>query len=300
MTKEEVLNYVMTTPNNSNPNVLMPMLGSLVDSNGVPPEVTNAVETHGMGYTTEEPVPAINITWDGDTEGREAVFDDQYYKVSDEPISKENIVGATVSFVEESDTESIIITEDNIKTYGSYPLYFIQLENDAVLIYVISENLEISDEELHKGVYFFGVKEYDNYVSSLTKEASTQETVHQIDSKYIPSSGGVVDTIKLTASYDEEEDAMIVTLVTPESDVIANINNIKFAEIDGILYGFVMNQQMVVAQEGVYQLRFSGVRVSSQPDSVDAYHLVVVIMDGEDTMCELNSITVYSEPEETD
>ncbi|MBQ0141296.1 MAG: hypothetical protein KBT06_00600 [Prevotellaceae bacterium] len=268
-----------------------------VDSKHV--ELDNAIETHGMGWTSEEEVPAFNIEWDGNTEGREeVVWDHHMYKVSDELISKENIVGATVSFVDESGTESIIITEDNITIYD-YPMYGINF-GDTVLIFVCSENFVISDEELHKGVYFF--ESEGNYISSITKPASTVETVHQIDEKYIPSGGGALDTIKLTVSEEDyDDDVVIPTLVTPKSDVIANINNIKFAEIDGILYGFVMNRQMGVAQEGTYQLIFSGVRVSLQPDSVDAYHLILVIMDGEDDiMCYLSSITLYSEPEETD
>lgn len=151
----------------------------------LPEELSNAIETHGMGWTSrEEPVPAINITWDGDTEGREAILYDQYYKVSDEAISKEDIVGATVSLVvEQSDTESIIITEDNIAPYDNYPMYGIQF-GDYVSIYVVSENFVMSDEELHKGVYFFESNDY--YVSSLTKEGSTGEVVHQIDKKYLP------------------------------------------------------------------------------------------------------------------
>lgn len=146
-----------------------------VDSKHV--ELDNAIETHGLGYTTEEEVPAINITWDGNTEGREA-YDLGVViacKIQGEPLNKNQLIGATISFVTAAETTSIELS-DNDLIYSS---------EDVLAISSFAMSILNDTETLPKGLYFYSAG--GDYVSALTKEASTVETVYKIDEKYIPS-----------------------------------------------------------------------------------------------------------------
>lgn len=195
----------------------------------VPEEVSNAVETHGMGYTTEEEIPGFNITWDGNTEGRETYEVDGIIvcKIQDEPISKNRIIGAMMSFSEDG---SIELSDDHIE----------YLSEDAFTISTISlsvfNDTEIADGVVvPKGLYFF--KAGGVYVTSITKEASTQEVVHQIDEKYIPSEFMVV---KLTEDRDGNltADKTFQEIYSACPNVVVELNASESITYSPSLYGF--------------------------------------------------------------
>lgn len=155
----------------------------------VPEELSNAIETHGMGYTNEEEVPAINIAWDGNIEDREHFIggDVTYVKVADAIFNDiSELYGAKIVRGSEE-----VILDDNNCPYdeGCYIL-------SSFGVYV-----PIDDGDISEGLYF--IKGTNNYTSSLTKEASTQEVVHQIDQKYIPSSGGG-GSMMVNASFTDD------------------------------------------------------------------------------------------------
>lgn len=146
-----------------------------------------------MGWTDEEPVPAINITWDGDTEGRESVFENKFFKILDNDIPDSVIEGGNVELIYGENVLSgdAFIDSSPFPTITSFGFHNESAAGGAFnnQIIVIHENTIIEEMELSKGVYFN--KETSGvYISRLHKEASTVETVHQIDEKYIPSSGG--------------------------------------------------------------------------------------------------------------
>lgn len=124
----------------------------------------------GYGYT--EQGEQTVITWDGDTEGK-VVYDDTFFKVSDLTPSKDSMSDAKIVFNGvEYDFNAVDIRGVN----GYYDT------NGLVSVF-------LDDSETPKGIYFAGGDE-DEYVSSLTY--GTPETVHKIDEKYLPQSGGAM------------------------------------------------------------------------------------------------------------
>lgn len=217
----------------------------------VPEEVSNAVETHGLGYTTEEPVPAINITWDGDTEGREVYELGGYFacKIQDEPLNKNQLIGATISSLGATEVPSVEISDNNI----------IYLSEDALSISgVISifNDTEIDTVTLPKGLYFCSAGGV--YVSALTKEASTKETVHQIDEKYIPSSGGG-GAMMVNASFSD--DGVVLDKTYEEiSSALPNVNVVVSIEGSGdvsTLSQYILPHTFTLAVGDVTTLYFS-------------------------------------------
>lgn len=168
---------------------------SEVESSGgdIPPEVSNAVETHGIGWTDEEEMSGFDIQWDGNTEGLENIFT-LFYKISDDVSeigASDNIIGATAIINVGGTESSYTINATELETRDG-KVFAVVMESGAC-IFVAFENgvFEFAEEETSftKGIWFLNVPS-PAYVSRLYKEASTQEVVHQIDQKYIPQSSG--------------------------------------------------------------------------------------------------------------
>lgn len=152
------------------------------------PEVENAIETHGLGWTSEEEIPAIDITWDGNTEDREHFpsADVTYVKVADAIFNDiSELYGAKIVCASEE-----VILDDNNCLYdeGYYILNYFGIY------------LPIDGEDISAGLYFLKARNY--YTSSLTKEATTEEVVHQIDQKYIPGGSGGAGTVFVNLYMD--------------------------------------------------------------------------------------------------
>lgn len=125
----------------------------------------------GYGYTGE---PAFEpITWDGDTEGRTSVLDD-FYKVSDNPISKTDIVGCTY---EDSEGLTRQINQESIQDLGT-----VYVVGESILIAL--EDSIVEETSIEQGVYFyyFSDESFTEYIASLTAPS----TVHQFDPALIP------------------------------------------------------------------------------------------------------------------
>lgn len=139
----------------------------------IPPEVISAIETHGFGWTQSN---GFDIQWDGNTEGRTTF--DICYKVSNEFIPIEWIVGATLTAVEGAESAEYTLEEDYVQqlTEG---LWFVGAE----IAIAISEGVTYEDEFIPRGIYF---SNFDGlYVSRLYKEA-TADVIYKIDEKYLP------------------------------------------------------------------------------------------------------------------
>ena len=153
----------------------------------------------------------FEITWDGDTTGRvSATAEDMpfaWYKVSDEILALDQIVGSKFTSVAKGGSQSIIIDSSQI---------FYEDEN----IIILSESLLIaakaSGTYLINGINLFipeaGV--YFAYINSASYvSALSNLVVHPFDDKYIP------DTIARKAELDSRitEKEVILTSSTTDS-----------------------------------------------------------------------------------
>lgn len=174
----------------------------VMKAKGTSPEVTNAIETHGMGWTSEEEVPAINITWDGNTEGLERSTSGNYVKISDLDIPNDQLIGLKYdgAYLDTHEVaQTYEVTQELLDMFIEYGYvnddyaivnYFFIVRKDGLIVY---------DEGFaHKGIYVPDSEEVETYISRIYKEASAEEVVHQIDEKYIPSSGGGGIVVKVT------------------------------------------------------------------------------------------------------
>lgn len=167
----------------------------VMKAKGASKEVTNAIETGGLGWTESEPKEGFDITWDGNTEGLDIV-EEQYFKVANNisgVASGADLLGATMIVSPHEGnleiTEDIIetITEDKLITTDN-KVYGLMSSLGSSVVFIALEDGTFEGMNFTKGVWFIGVEE-TLYVSRLYKEASTEEVVHKIDQKYIPSGG---------------------------------------------------------------------------------------------------------------
>lgn len=146
---------------------------------GADPIVENAKQTGGFGYT--EQGEQTVITWDGDTDGRESVAG-MYYLVSENPPSQDAVVdGARITF---NNGDVLEVTADFI-----YPISdtMYNIDNGTYTVCMVAtEDGDIEGVVVNKGTYFF--KAGTDYITSLTY--GTPDTIHKIDEKYLPASGG--------------------------------------------------------------------------------------------------------------
>lgn len=151
----------------------------------VPEEVAYAIENDGIGYMYEGEIPAINITWDGDTEDRDSI-DDTFYKVSNNILTTKELIGSMLSY-NNSEYSSFEITAETIEgSDGECFIIICDPNSGDEVVYEVLGDIEYSDVTIHKGIYFLA--EDGLFVSSITKEASIEEMPHKIDKIYMPDS----------------------------------------------------------------------------------------------------------------
>lgn len=81
------------------------------------PEVENAIETHGLGWTGTEEKAGFDIQWDGDTEGLEKQY--SMYRVTNDVCgitSSNDLIGVHVTTIENGEESTFVLTEDDIET----------------------------------------------------------------------------------------------------------------------------------------------------------------------------------------
>lgn len=132
-------------------------------------------------------VNSVLYEWDGNTEGLEyldmgmivdGVSGNILYKVSDTPISYENLIGG-VAYLNNLDHTSFgtgIITEDLATVEGN--LIFV---NNGIIIIALEDTEDASGAVLTKGIWHLNPNDAGIYVAK-----AVQTTVTQLDSKYLP------------------------------------------------------------------------------------------------------------------
>lgn len=134
----------------------------------VPSEVKSAIEDGGIGHNVKV---FETITWDGDIEGRASVSG-YFFKVSDIVPSKEDLLGATVTFNDES---TAILSEEMFQNLGDVLVvtgaFIIGHEGDSLQGWTFSES----------GIYFCYDSE-DPYIIKL----ESRRTTCQIDPQFVP------------------------------------------------------------------------------------------------------------------
>lgn len=188
---EALKNYIHTRGGTSNAyNIAEAVndLNSIPQGSGgdIPPEVSNAVETHGMGWTESEPKEGFDIQWDGNTEGLD-VAGQILFKIADTISISEaaELVGANLNMIDNGTEFNFVIEESDISEQGSNISISLEVLEGIPSILIVFEEFEITGATVSKGVYFVNVDGF--YTSRLYKEASTKEVVHKIDSKYLSS-----------------------------------------------------------------------------------------------------------------
>ena len=124
-------------------------------------------------------LPGVGITWDGVIGDRpKAQTDEGVYlvKVSDEVLTTEQLIGATVTMVDGSENTSMVLLEDNVMSGDG-----VVMETEGAIISCSKTTFEIDGWPLtlpETGTYFVYREQGGNkmYVSSLTKP-ETQELV---------------------------------------------------------------------------------------------------------------------------
>ena len=117
-------------------------------------------------------VPGVDITWDGVIGDRpKAQMEEGVYmvKVGDEVLAAEQLVGATVTMVKDSDNTSRVLLEDNVMSGDGFVM-----NTRREIISCSKTTFEIDGWPFtfpETGTYFISVEEngYKMYVSSLTK-----------------------------------------------------------------------------------------------------------------------------------
>lgn len=184
-------------------------------SGGSDPVLDNAKSTGGIGWT--ESGEQTVITWDGDTEGRDVltIIDSEHpdvvvrmYKVAE--YSSKQFTENCELVAAGSQFPVSLYTYDHAEVYAADSAFAIRTDGtDFDIQYVGTVHAESS------GVYFLEMG--GAYVESLTY--GTPDTIHKIDEKYLPASGGamvVAFELNLSAgsvtadkTVDEVKEAML-------------------------------------------------------------------------------------------
>lgn len=192
----------------------------------MPEKVSNAIETGGIGWTESEPKEGFDITWDGDTEGLDDVTE-SWYKIDSDLhgiTSGEDLMGAVVTSSRgETFTIEEFFTDDN-KVYVA----------DVVIVAI--EDGVWDGGNFAKGIWFVSVEGL--YISRLYKEASTEEVVHQIDQKYIPSGGSGCGAMIVTFTDNLDDELHPIANKTPQEVMAALMSMpvLGVMDIDGDLW----------------------------------------------------------------
>lgn len=176
----------------------------------------NQNDTTAKDYIKNRPggyEEGFEITWDGDTTGRVkatteggAGMPGTWYKVSDKILTADQIIGGTITLVQNGATEQLDVLGENIseKEFGYAMMDY------TVLIAMKQGTFNMNRATIsipETGIYFISAGS-TTYISSLSNI-----TVHPFDDKYIP------DTIARKAELDSRitEKEVILTSSTTDS-----------------------------------------------------------------------------------
>ena len=155
----------------------------------------------------------FEITWDGDTTGRVSATAEgmplAWYKVSDKILTADQIIGATVTAVQNGVSRSFVVTSD-IVFRGDYGVII----SEAVIIIATKQgtfNMKGINVSIPEPGIYFANGSLGAY-SSLTTSLSNIIT-HPFDDKYIPDS--IVRKAELDSRITEKE--VILTSSTTDS-----------------------------------------------------------------------------------
>lgn len=156
----------------------------------MPEKVSNAVETHGMGWTSEEVVEGFDIQWDGNTEGLESLLDGAIFKVDSNLhgiTSAEDLIGSTIFDITDGQETRFDITEEDVQVVVDGLLSMF----GSMVVVALSDVTASVGEDIRfsKGIWFAGGDE-ENHTSRFYKETSVKEVPHPINIKYIPEESG--------------------------------------------------------------------------------------------------------------
>ena len=134
MSKQDIADYVFKTPHNTNPAILNQKLDELVEESGgsVQPDwnqndetAADYVKNRPGGYDTV--IPAKEITWDGNPEGRETISigNDAMVCVSSDVLSAEQFEGAELTISENGYERTEELHADSVTqiTPGIYAIW---------------------------------------------------------------------------------------------------------------------------------------------------------------------------------
>lgn len=232
MEKEDIVDYVMNTPGNTNRAVLGSMLGELSGGGGFPPVTGSGKslvslngqwqEQNGYGYV--EPSHDAIIEWDGNTDDKVSVMN-VFYKVSNDAPTLEGLIDQIAT---DSNGDTYNITTDILEINDNYiisELFLITYVNNVQIYLSPEAPMPLLVPE--KGLYFVGNEGY--FLRSLT--CVLPEITHKINPNYIDGNIFIVHFFK-SQSFEEDEtyetDKSILQILQAQNDgrlIIGIYNN---------------------------------------------------------------------------
>ena len=182
--------------------------GSQADWNQNDTTAKDYIKNRPGGY--EE---GFEITWDGDTTGRVKMTIEKmpgaWYKVSDKILTADQIIGGTITVIQNGVSQSLVVTSDEITRWD----YGVAIGDSAIMISAKQGIINIGKYNIsipESGIYFMSASDDE---SSLFASSFSNITVHPFDDKCIP------DTIVRKAELDSRitEKEVILTSSTIDS-----------------------------------------------------------------------------------
>lgn len=193
-------------------------LGQLVGNVSVPEQIQTAMdELHVVAKTGSwndlEDKPfgdnGFEFTYSGNYGDYEYIspIDDMYYiKISNDPLSAEELIGAEISTVSAGEETTIVIGQEGFE--ASQGDGFVTVGDG--IISVTSSSIDMAGLTFSRGLYFF--HSGNTYISKLVKES-----IKQLDEKFIPSTIARVEDIPVIEYFTPEDiDIMCAGYVAAE------------------------------------------------------------------------------------
>lgn len=176
----------------------------------------------------------FEITWDGDTTGRAKATVENVpgagYKVSDKILTADDIIGGTITVIQNGVSQSLVVPSDEIfrSDYG------VVVGENAIMISAKQGIFNIGGYNIsipESGIYFASVSVGGN---SMSVSSFSNIIAHPFDDKYIP------DTVARKAELDSRitEKEVILTSSTADSTkkfriTVDDTGTIKATEVTG-------------------------------------------------------------------
>jgi hypothetical protein len=237
-------------------------------------------------FYSETVTEPFEIKWDGAWGGRPYIVLQQQgfegiclVKVSDEFFDAEQLRSGYVTFG--GGDETIPISELSVQTMkiGNAIIHAVLLEN-VVLLYSVSENVNVDGVQAEKGIYFFStcfIDEIDTktlqrvYVSSLSFPSVTYTKYYKLDNNFVDAEWMATESTGVGTknfSLSRASDSFVLGGV---------INNEPFIRLDSRLYTEeeLLGARLIVTLGGV---DFSWVAVHTEVDA----GITIAVMEGVD------------------